>query len=174
MFPKLIAREIAHRGLSLREAAREIGLNSHGTLVNALAGKSVDIDTAYLICKWLNVPLSAAVDTATEDEKTIAAIAIVLNSAPELKKLFVRAADEVSKGNLPIEDFKEIVNFASWQIQKGFDQSILEGHEINGKKHRKNSVTKFKVNQESRPNGQLSLFFMKQFLYLATTNIIVE
>jgi hypothetical protein len=46
MFPKLIAREIAQRGLSLREATREIGLNSHGILVNALAGKSVDINTA--------------------------------------------------------------------------------------------------------------------------------
>lgn len=130
MFRNLIANEIARRGISVREAARQIGLNSHGTLINVLNGRPMEVETAHLICKWLGVPLTAAVESDDGSEKALSAIATVLHSAPELEKLFIRAAEEVEKGNLSIGDFKELLDFTAFKIQQGLEHQEFSGTPI--------------------------------------------
>jgi transcriptional regulator with XRE-family HTH domain len=119
MFRTLVANEIARRGISVREAARQIGLQSHSTVVNLLAGKQMDIETADLVCKWLGVPLSTAFDEKDPEEQAIMLIRVLFHNAPELKMLFLRVADEVSQGNISIQDFKEIVSFTTWKLEEG-------------------------------------------------------
>lgn len=132
MFRNLIANEIARRGISVREAARQIGLNSHGTLINVLNGRPMEVETAQMICKWLGVPLTAAVEDGAPEDKAIAAISAVLKAAPELEKLFIRAAEEVETGNLTITDFKEILDFIAFKLYQGTERKeVSKAEETN-------------------------------------------
>jgi transcriptional regulator with XRE-family HTH domain len=133
MFRTLIANEIARRGISVREAARQMGLPTHSTLNNILAGKMMDIDTADTVCKWLGVPLSAAVEDATNEDQAISAITAVLSSAPELRNLFIKLAGEVTNGNLTMVDYKEIVAYAAFKLEQSIEHNKLHQGEAKGK-----------------------------------------
>jgi transcriptional regulator with XRE-family HTH domain len=123
MLNQLIQDALKRKNLSIREAARQIGI-SHSTLTYVLEGKTMEVHTADKICKWLGVPLSAAVESDDQLEKAIAAISVVLKAAPELEKVFIEAADEVNNGTMTIQDFHEIIEYAAYRIQKRKEASL--------------------------------------------------
>ncbi len=113
---KLFDEERKRRGLSYREASREIGL-SHTTLVQLKDDKPMDFNTAIAVCKWLGVPITAVAEL-DENDQAMNAIATILKTAPELKAVFIEASREVDKGNLSLSDFQQIVDFAAFIISK--------------------------------------------------------
>ena len=112
----LFEEERKRRGISYREASREIGL-SHTTLVQLKEAKPIEFDTAVAVCKWLGVPITAVADL-DENDQVNAIIATILNTAPELKAVFTEAAREVEAGNINMTDFQQIVDFAAFVIAK--------------------------------------------------------
>ncbi len=121
MFSKIITKEIQRRGITFREAAKEIG-GSHTTLYQITEGRSMDIETAIAICKWANLPIETLVNVAGERERTLAAVDVLLRAAPDLEKAFLDAAEAVERGELSMDDFNEVITFAAYMIQRRRDE----------------------------------------------------
>lgn len=122
MFQKILENELKRRGLSYREAAKQIGI-SHSTLIGASRGtRKLDVNTALAISKWVGIPLaSLIVDIDPENAKrnsVVSAINTILNAAPKLEETLVQAANEVEKGTLTLGDFQEILDFATYKISR--------------------------------------------------------
>ncbi len=107
--------------MSVREAAREIGI-SHSTLIAAREGsRKTDVETALAIAKWLGVPLSTLIvdaDKEAQERRAVyQAIDMVLQAAPELEQVFLTAAKELEQGVLQLSDFRDIVEYATYKIR---------------------------------------------------------
>jgi transcriptional regulator with XRE-family HTH domain len=121
MFRVILENELDRRGMSIREAAKEIGI-SHTTLIAAKDGtRSMDVSTALAIAKWVGVPLSTLVEEANPEESgksgLLYAVAMVLEAAPELEKTFRAAAEELAAGTLSLNDFKDLAEYAAYKIR---------------------------------------------------------
>lgn len=121
MFNKILTKEIQRRGISFREAAKEIGI-SHTTLYAIKEGRPMDVETAIAVCKWANVPIETLVKVAGKRERTLAAVDVLLRAAPDLEKAFLEAADAVESGELSMDDFNEVITFAAYMIQRRRDE----------------------------------------------------
>ena len=121
MFSKILTKEIQRRGITFREAAKEIGV-SHTTLYQVKEGRSMDVETAIAICKWANLPIETLVKVAGERERTLAAVDVLLRAAPDLEKAFLEAAQAVESGELSMDDFNEVITFAAYMIQRRRDE----------------------------------------------------
>ncbi len=121
MFRTILENELERRNMSIREAAREIGI-SHTTLIAARDGtRAIDVGTALAIAKWVGVPLSTLVEEANPEEfeknKIFQALQIVLEAAPELEQVFKQAANELAAGTLSLSDFRDITEYAAYKIR---------------------------------------------------------
>ncbi len=121
MFRTILENELERRNMSLREAAKEIGI-SHTTLIAARDGtRAIDVGTALAIAKWVGVPLSTLVEEANPEEqeknKVFQALKIVLEAAPELEQVFKQAANELAAGTLSLTDFRDITEYAAYKIR---------------------------------------------------------
>lgn len=129
MLSRLLEEELERRGVSLREAARQIGV-SHTTLNMVKKNRPLEVNTAYLICQWLGVPITVAVEQGVSDsDMLISRIGALLTAAPELANILTVAAQEVEKGTLTSDDFKEIMQFAAFKIQQRRDQAIEQSRD---------------------------------------------
>ncbi len=121
MFRTILENELERRNMSIREAAREIGI-SHTTLIAARDGtRAIDVGTALAIAKWVGVPLSTLVEEANpaefEKNSVLQALKIVLEAAPELEQVFREAANELAAGTLSLSDFRDITEYAAYKIR---------------------------------------------------------
>ena len=130
MISRLLDEEIKRRGISQRQAAQEIGV-SHTTVAGVRAGKEIIVSTAYLICKWLNVPLTAAVDDISDEDRIVIQITNTLKAAPELEQIFFNSAKAVEEGDLTREDFQEIMEYISFKLQQRKARKLAKKKEIN-------------------------------------------
>ncbi len=121
MFNKILTKEIQRRGISYREAAKEIGV-SHTTLYQIQQGRSMDVETAIAICKWANVPIETLVKVEGGRERTLAALDVLLRAQPDLEKAFLEAAEAVENDELSLDDFNEVITFAAYMIQRRRDE----------------------------------------------------
>lgn len=118
MLKMLLRQEIDRRRIGVRAAAKEIGI-SHSTVYAVFNDRPLEVDTAYLICKWLGVPLTSAVDQPEyTPDAAVAAIRLLLKAAPDLEKVFISAIDALKEGDLTPEDFQDVVEFAAYKIQR--------------------------------------------------------
>ncbi len=117
MLGKMLDEGIRKKGISQREAGRQMGISAT-TIAAVIAGRPLEVNTAYLITKWLGVPLETAVGVIPEDEKLVTQISLLLKTAPELEEIFKIAATEVEDGSLTSDDFREILEFAAFKIQQ--------------------------------------------------------
>lgn len=117
MLSRLLREEIERRNIAVREAAKQIGV-SHSTIYAIFNRKPLEVETAYLVCKWLNVPFAAAIDHDDCIETAAVAIEIMLRKVPALKDVFIQATQELNNGRLTPEDFNDVVEFAAFKILK--------------------------------------------------------
>ncbi len=118
MLRRLLEEELKRRGMTVREAAKEIGV-SHTTIYDIIKkDRPMQVETANLICKWLGVSLTTAVSNPSEQDQTAAVIAVLLRKVPELGRVFQEAATAVTDGEMKPEDFLAVIEFAAFQIQK--------------------------------------------------------
>jgi transcriptional regulator with XRE-family HTH domain len=120
MLSTLIKEELNRRNMGVRDAAKEIGV-SHSTIYALFNGRPLEVETAYLICRWLKVPLATAVQEADNVQVAAAAIEVLIRKIPDLEKVLIEAVDELNKGNLTPDDFRDVIEFAAYKIQKRRD-----------------------------------------------------
>jgi transcriptional regulator with XRE-family HTH domain len=115
----LLEAELTRRKLPYRKAAREIGI-AHTTLIAAARGnRTLDTRTTLAICRWLGLPIDAALPAATDlDESLYAAVYLVVKSSPALVEIFQQAARDIQTGNLQPADFDELVHYAAYLVHR--------------------------------------------------------
>ena len=83
MLRKLIGKKMKEDGLSMRTAAKEIGV-SHTTVNRVLTGSPLDIPTLLAICDWLDVqPATALNSLASSSDDLVTNLALAIETMPE-------------------------------------------------------------------------------------------
>lgn len=115
MLQTILQREMSSRSLSSHGAAEEIGV-SHTTILRALRGERVDVDTIIKIANWLHVRpselLNSMSDTSLADE-----IAVLLSHSPALEAELKDAAERVKAGVLDPAVLRDIVSYALYKLR---------------------------------------------------------
>jgi transcriptional regulator with XRE-family HTH domain len=102
------------KNLSSHAAAEQIGV-SHSTILRALKGDKVDVDTIIKIANWLNVRpselLNSMSDTSLADE-----VAVLLSHSPELEEEMKEAVARVKAGQLDAAILRDVLAYARYKF----------------------------------------------------------
>lgn len=120
-----VAEEIAARGISIREASRQIGI-SNNNILGFLGGRTITYLTAYKICKWLDVPFTTSIDSIFDHLLNVGAIAGALNREPEVVKYWIGIGKEVEAGAEVSEEFKFWLEFALMKIDRMKEKGLIQ------------------------------------------------
>lgn len=116
MLAGILKDELSKRGLSTRDAARQIGV-AHTTVARILNNVPVDIGTLRKVCDYLGLQVSSVLNVEDKSPLGLASkIALVVEKQPELGKVFSDAVDAVVNGELTNDDLADIVGYAAYKI----------------------------------------------------------
>ena len=116
MLQTILQKAMNDRGLSSHTAAEEIG-TSHTTILRALRGERVDVDTVVKIANWLHVRPSELLNSMSDAPNTLSdQIAVLLSHSPELEKELREAAERVKGGQLDPAVLRDIVSYALYKL----------------------------------------------------------
>lgn len=124
-FSTLVRQAIEKRGLSIRAAAREIGV-AHTTLNRVIDGQDIDVGTIVKVCDWLGVPVSTALNTFSSKETLPEKLAVLIEAEPKLKEVFEQAMGDLENGSLSTNDLSDIVSYAAYKINLKREVSNVE------------------------------------------------
>lgn len=117
MLKDLVYERIGTRRLSVREASREIGI-AHTTLNRFLGGDEMDLKTVEAMAKWMGMTLATALGVVREEGTLSDQVTALIESEPKLAKLFAEAAEDMKKGELSADDFREVIEYAVYKFGK--------------------------------------------------------
>lgn len=121
VLPSLLRKALEDRGISIRQAAREMDI-SHTTLIAARDQKrDLDLDTVKKIASWLDIPVSTLINNGTPDQETndlVFLLKSILEAEPALKEVFTEAGGALSRGEIDADDFRDIVEYAAFKLSK--------------------------------------------------------
>lgn len=122
MLQTILQEAMADRNLSSHTAAEEIG-TSHTTILRALRGDRVDVDTIIKIANWLKIRpselLNSMSDTSLADE-----IAVLLSHSRELEEELKDATERVKAGVLDPAVLRDIVSYALYKLNTSGDGNV--------------------------------------------------
>jgi hypothetical protein len=78
----------------------------------------MDLKTVEAIAKWMGMTLSTALGVVREDGSLNDQVAALIESEPRLAKLFADAAQDMKRGDLSPDDFREIIEYAAYKFSK--------------------------------------------------------
>lgn len=111
MIRKLLIDEIKWRGLSVRGAAKEIGV-AHTTLIRLLDNMPVDLETLRKVCSWLNVEIATVLNSPERSDKgLLEKFTVVLERNPGLYRLFEDYYNKTENSEVSLLDLEEILAF---------------------------------------------------------------
>src|SRR5512143_3774290 len=97
MLQTLLKDVAKERGLSARDLGAEIGV-SHTTLLRAMRGEVVDLDTLILIADYLKVRPSTLLDGFGKTDNTVVSMSALIEAEPGLAKVFEEASRAIAEG----------------------------------------------------------------------------
>lgn len=102
---------------SSRQAAKMVGV-SHATILRALKGEVVDLETLIKMSDWLNVKPHTLLNTFSSSDDGLAdQIAVVINRYPALKDAFTRAIRLISAGEADPAVIDDIAAYSSYKLE---------------------------------------------------------
>lgn len=117
MLPSLLQNRMTQKNVSSHTVADEIGV-SHTTVLRAMRGERIDVDTLIKLANWLGVRpselLNSMSDTSLADD-----IATLLTHSPELETTLKDAVERVKAGQLDPAVLKDIVSYAMYKLNSG-------------------------------------------------------
>ena len=121
MLGTLLRDEMRHQGLSVRSAAKAIGV-AHTTVQRALDGENLDLSTSEKICKWLKIPLSQLIDTNSGDDDHLADLSkkmiVLLAKMPRLSVVMTDLFTAMTNGELTSNEVEDILSYAEFRLQQ--------------------------------------------------------
>ncbi|MGD8753866.1 MAG: hypothetical protein PVG14_20720 [Anaerolineales bacterium] len=120
MRTELIRDALDQRKLSVRAAAREVGV-SHTTLLRALDGENMDMPTIEKIAEWMGIRPSLLIDLAVhasrEDDDLVRSVAAFIRQDPEIAEVFQRAVNRVENGKMSPSMVRKLVRYAAFLME---------------------------------------------------------
>ncbi len=118
LFIKLIQSRIKGKDLSIREAARQIGI-AHTTLIRCLDGLSVDLDTLFSICDWLGVSPSTAINTFQKNsDATNEKITLLIQFFPDLMEPLENILHMIEAEQVQPSIFEDILTYIEFRLMQ--------------------------------------------------------
>lgn len=112
----LMRNRMKERGLSLREAAKEIGV-SHTTVARIIKGHSLDLDTYIAICNWLGVSPSSFMEAQLGEEEGLSArLTSLLKTYPEIAQMLEQAMSRMQAKELDPAVVRELVAYMAFRL----------------------------------------------------------
>jgi len=115
MLQKVLEGAMKEKNLSAREVGAMLGV-SHTTVLRAMRGEQIDLDTLIKIADWLKIRPSALLDSMG-DTDVDSKIDVLVEAYPELQKVLENAAVAIEKGQADPSIIKDIVAYAEYRIQ---------------------------------------------------------
>lgn len=114
--------QLKRRKLSVRDAAKEIGV-SHTTLIAAQNGsRRLDFDTVVKIANWAGFPLSILLDEANSEQTKrnnfLLAFRMVIEDDPSIGQAFIDEAEDLAAGKPLLVDFSAVISYANFVIER--------------------------------------------------------
>jgi len=113
---QMVKDKINKNGLSVREAARQIGI-ANTTVHSVLEGNNVRLDILQKFAEWLDVKYSTLMDIQSEDPM-LKKLAVLVEADPRLGRLFQGMIDDFELGKLTKEDVEDIMNYAEFRMHR--------------------------------------------------------
>ncbi len=118
MLQTLLKDEARKRGWSSRKLAEEIGV-SHTTILRAMRGELVDLDTLIAIADWAGVRPSDLLNSLSKKGADLSAtLAVILERVPALQKPLSDAMKAVQEGTVDPQIVEDIVTYAVYKLEK--------------------------------------------------------
>jgi DNA-binding Xre family transcriptional regulator len=111
--------ELERRRISAREAARQSGL-SHTTIVRALRGDNVDLETIRLVCTWLEIDPTKVVDFGHDqsDDVWMGKFTALITSNPLLKENMCNVFRKIEIETVNPKIIDEICAYIMFSLEK--------------------------------------------------------
>jgi DNA-binding Xre family transcriptional regulator len=117
MLQKILETELRTRNLSIRGAARQIGV-AHTTIMRIMDGHQIDLETLKLVCIWLSVDPLVVLGIERLDENSLASkLAILLERNPKLAEVLLNGMNSLENGRVDINDLDEVLAFIAFRLQ---------------------------------------------------------
>jgi len=116
MLKDLLSNEIREKGISKREAARQIGV-AHTTVNRIIKGVPPDLATIYAVANWMNMNPSVIVDLEASAELPNK-VAAILSKNPKLAEVFEEAFQRVEDGRMDISEVEELVSYMVFRLEQ--------------------------------------------------------
>jgi transcriptional regulator with XRE-family HTH domain len=122
MLQTILQQEMKRRNVSSHGVAEAIG-TSHTTVLRAMRGERVDVDTIIKLANWMNIRpselLNSMSDTSTADQ-----LAVLLSYSPELEAELKDATERVKAGQLDPAVVRDIVSYALYKLNTSGDHNV--------------------------------------------------
>ena len=118
MLQIILEKAMQEQGLSSHKAAERIGV-SHTTILRALRGEAVDVDTIIKIANFLNVRPSELLNSMSETASLPDQLAVLLSHSRELEEELRDAVERINAGQLDVSVLRDIVSYAQFRLQTG-------------------------------------------------------
>ncbi|HZW02479.1 MAG TPA: helix-turn-helix transcriptional regulator [Anaerolineaceae bacterium] len=117
MLKQVLEQTIKERGVTVRKAAREMGI-SHATIYRIYKDLPVDFPTLEKVAAWLEIPVANVLDVVSppNGDDLQAVLAEVVAVKPELAEVFAQIAQEIRAGTMDMRDLDEVVSFAAYKL----------------------------------------------------------
>ena len=120
MLQIVLRKAMDERGLSSHKAAEAIGV-SHTTILRALRGEAVDVDTIIKIANFLGIRPSELLNSMSTDATLPDQLAALLGHSPQLEEELKDAVERVQAGALDPAVVKDIVSYALYKLNQAGD-----------------------------------------------------
>jgi transcriptional regulator with XRE-family HTH domain len=116
MLQKVLEGAMKEKNLSAREVGTILGV-SHTTVLRAVRGEQIDLDTLIKIADWLKIRPSSLLDNLGEKAEVDSKIELLIEAYPELREVLEKAAEAVEAGQADPAIIKDIAAYAEYRIQ---------------------------------------------------------
>jgi transcriptional regulator with XRE-family HTH domain len=121
---KIVLRKVMHeKGLSSHKAAEAIGV-SHTTILRALRGEAVDVDTIIKIANYLHIRPSELLNSMSTETSLPDKLAALLSHSRELESELQQAVERVEAGELDPGVVRDIVNYAFYKLNSSGARNV--------------------------------------------------
>ena len=130
MLKELLDAQIRARGLSIRQAAQEIGV-AHTTLMGALKGDPLEVETLYKFCDWLHVKPSLIIADDHGDDPS-GAFSVIADVVPGLVEILKDATNDFKAGLLTEDDLEEITSYIAFRLKARKEKDARAKRDVSG------------------------------------------
>jgi transcriptional regulator with XRE-family HTH domain len=117
MLAKLLKEKCQKLDLSSRQAATEVGV-SHATILRALRGDIVDLETLIKLSGWLNVKPATLLNTFSKSpDPLVDQVAVLLERHPKVREMFSKLMKAIEDEKTDPDVVDDIIVFAAYRLR---------------------------------------------------------